>query len=199
MTRWHTNLLMGSVIAGMVVSGCSAASPKATSAPTTSSDVRIGVSSHASIALVRDERELVRRSTLIIRGTPIGKAQFVATSGDKSVGAFYHDVQVHEVLRGRVTSKVIRVLRAGLNPEFRAANLVSHEDLRGELASGNQILFLEPSADSGVFQIVGHWQGVLRLDPKGRVFGIEEQRLKLFDGLDVAGVRNAIEQAAAAR
>lgn len=150
----------------------------------------------ADIDYALDEQDLTRRAELILVGTPTGKIDERSTTADGTLATYQQTVQVHEVLKGEAVASTIRVLRAGVSSSMRQRNDIKVEGLAGPLAPGKQVLFLQPSADSGVWQIVGHTSGQLAVQANGRVQASRPEA-KGFDNLSVPEVRQKIQTLAA--
>lgn len=149
-----------------------------------------------------NEQALVHDATLIVVGTPIGKAREVPTSQEpegpmavQTFSAYYHTVKVHQVLRGATVGDTIQVVRGGMSSAAKNKGIVSADGGMTVLPNGKHIFFLQPSAQPEVFQIVGYWSGALQLDANERVKS-DRQETKGFDGLDIATVEKKIVELA---
>lgn len=184
-----TKRVFASVLVGVVLvlaaTGCSGSGQKA--AETTS--VQNFVTADVDSAV--DEEDLVNRATLVIVGTPEGKIEEKVTTQDGMFGSYYQTVRVHEVLMGETEDNTVRVVRAGVSSKGKDNTTV--EGLRGPLPQGKMILFLQPSAEAGVMQVVGHFSGEMVLDAAEEV-SVVSSELTAFKGLDVAGVRQKIDE-----
>jgi hypothetical protein len=154
------------------------------------------------IATAANEQALAHDATLIVVGTPMGKAREVPTSQEpegpmavQTFSAYYHTVKVHQVLRGAAMGDTVQVVRGGISSAAKAKGIVSADGDTTALPNGKHILFLQPSAQPEVFQIVGYWSGALQLDANERVKS-ERQETKGFDGLGIAAVEKKIVELA---
>ncbi len=180
----------------------SAAAPPPTVAPTLpvpSARVRsapVRQVSSGDIAYAQDERALVQTASLVVVGTPTGPIEERATTPDGMLTTFHQSVRVHQVLKGQITADTVRVLRAGLSRQAQRDGVVSSTDVRGPLTQAPLILFLQPSAEAEVFQVVGHASGELPLDMADRVAAVRPET-QAFAQLDVAAVRTKIAELSA--
>lgn len=146
----------------------------------------------ADIDYALDEQDMTRKAELIVVGTPTGKLDEKITTPDGAFATYQQTIQVHEVLKGDAAISTIRVLRAGVSSAMQQRNNVKVEGLAGPLSPGKQVLFLQPSADPGVWQVVGHSSGQLALQANGRVQAGRPEA-KGFDNLSVSEVRQKVQ------
>lgn len=118
--------------------------------------------------------DLIRESSAIVVGIPIGKATFTVQTETGLLGDYLQSVRVLDVLYGD-TPKTIQVVRTGLNEELvREGENVIHADIvGGPLPSKPVVLFLQPSARPDAYSIVGHTQGTLILQEDAEVRGAD--------------------------
>lgn len=150
----------------------------------------------ADIDYAVDEHDLVRRATLVIVGVPTGQVEEVNATPNGLSADFRQTVRVQEVLKGDVSGDTVRVIRAGLTNNAPQQGVIVEDGLRGALPPGKHILFLQPSAELGVFQVVGHASGDLPLDTTERVASVRPET-QAFAHLDVASVRTKIVELSA--
>lgn len=177
-----TSLLMGSVLALGIVGYIAIRQESAGTA-----SVRTYVTADIDSAV--DEQDLVNRATLVVVGTPTGKVDEKVTTEDGVFASYYQTVRLHEVLIGETADKTIRVVRAGVSSKMKDKTVV--EGLKGALPQGKMILFLQPSAEAGVMQVVGHFSGELALDAANKVSTVATE-VQIFKGLDIAAVRKKV-------
>lgn len=152
----------------------------------------------ASIEYAPNELALVEWAALVVVATPVGEIQEVPTSKDGLFVNYLQDVRIEEILKGDYAGDTVRVGRAGISSHARPDGLVASDDLRGRLSPGRQILFLKPSLEPGLFQVVGHASGELPLKADGRVGSVRPEA-KVFEGLSAAEVRAKISELAGGR
>jgi len=159
------------------------------------------------VETAENEQALVRDATAIVVGTPIGKAREVPTSKDadgpmgvQTFSAYYHTIKVHRVLQWRdaAVGDTIQVVRGGTSSKAKAKGAFNPDGDTAELPNGKHLLFLQPSADPDVFQIVGYWSGALRLDGNERVKS-DRPETKGFEGLTVEEVEKKLSELAPAQ
>jgi hypothetical protein len=130
--------------------------------------------------------ELVKDSSLIVRGVPSGPATFERTT--RVGGDYYQSIRVDAVYKGRA-GREVRILRFGLPPGSR----IIAEDAGGKLTDAESVYFLEPSAESGVYQVTGHTQGVLVVGSDGRIVDVGKHGFTDLKGLTPSEVKQRIE------
>jgi hypothetical protein len=180
--RLLVSVLIGTVLF-LAATGCSGNGQR--SGNTTS--VRKIVSADIDSAV--NERDLVNRATLVVVGSPTGEVEEKVTTNDGEFSAYYQTVRVHEVLMGKTADRTVRVVRTGVSSKMKD-NYKDEDGLRGALPQGRMILFLQPSAEPGVMQVVGHFSGEMVLDSADKVSSLVD--VKTFKGLEVAAVRKRV-------
>lgn len=145
----------------------------------------------ADVDYALDERDLTSKAELILVGTPTGKIDEMITTPDSMFANYQQTIQVHEVLKGEAGATV-RVLRAGVSSVAQQRNRVQVEGLAGPLTPGKQVLFLQPSAETGVWQVVGHTSGQIALEANGRSHASRPEA-KSFDNLSVPELRQKVQ------
>ena len=144
----------------------------------------------SEIDYVESTKELIDKSSVIVYGVATGRPSFTVRSDDGVYGDYFQDVQVRDTLKGQAPSSVT-VVRLGLSPAAQA-NGVQADELGGRLPAGPAVYFLQPSAEEGVLQIVGHTQGSLVFGSNGRVAKVETHGFGSFVGLTLAQVKARI-------
>lgn len=116
----------------------------------------------ASIARVQSMKQLIADANLIVVGEILPQV-VVPEADDFGGGDYMMTVEVREVLKGAVEgdSPIITVARYGMAPNSGVAHGV--DDLAGPMGPGTAILALVPSAAPGIWEILGHTQGELRV------------------------------------
>lgn len=151
-----------------------------------------GTLAFASVEYAQDEADLVRKSSLIIIGEPVGTVDEVVLTSDGYVSDYYQSVKVERVLRGDNPGSTIQVVRVG--PGSKALKTgVRHdgEGTLGPLKPGRKLMFLMPSAKPGVFQVVGHASGEIGLDASSRVLATRRE-VQALNNLTIDGVSQLI-------
>lgn len=174
----------------LVLTGCGSRSPNAN--PTANEFII----EHVDVEKATDVQTLVTNSELVIVGRPVGQVREVSRG---SAGAdFYQDVRVDMVLKGDLGGKTVRVVRYGLSTDASTGGVrvIGADDVQGRLKAGRLIVFLQPSAEQGVYQVVGHSSGEMILDAAGRVVSADPQ-VSGFTGLDIEGVLGKIREVSA--
>lgn len=113
-----------------------------------------GSSGGGSIARVPDVDRLVDEAPVIVYGEVLATYEIIPLH---EYGAdFIMSIDVRKAYKGS-PADTLQVLRGGLMP----GNDVQREPdmLAGPLTPGPSVLFLQPSAMDGVFQVMGHTQG----------------------------------------
>lgn len=124
-----------------------------------------GLEVATDVVIAADGRELVRSSSLIVVGTPVGEPSAqVLESGDSA--DYFQSVAVESTLKGRSADSVT-VVRNGLTTGVEAE---ADHQVAGPLAAGRQVFFLQPGGTPGSYAIVGHFQGDVDFST-GRVAG----------------------------
>jgi hypothetical protein len=123
------------------------------SAPSTAPSGRMALT---DVVVARDVRDLVRSSSLVVIGTPVGEPrEVVLESGDSA--DYFQEVAVESTLKGR-PAETVTVVRNGLYGDIEAE---SDHLVGGALEPGRQVLFLMPGGTPDSFSIVGHFQGAV--------------------------------------
>jgi hypothetical protein len=126
-----------------------------------------GRSAYTDVVVAADVRELVRHSSLIVVGTPIGAPrEVVLESGDSA--DYFQDVEVESSFRGKPT-RTVTIVRNGLIGDIHGGE---DHDVEGPLATGRQVFFLQVGGSPGTWSIVGHFQGDVAF-PDGKTEGSE--------------------------
>lgn len=191
-------VVLGAIVPLLVV-GCASNPQQSAKSSSSGSD---GLFVSMDIDLVRDERELVNRATLVAHAVPVGNAEVVSLGREGVVVNYYQDVKVNKVIKGQAPGETARIVTTGIDPGARASYearararlfIEDEEHFNGPLASSEAILFLQPSAKAGVFQVVGLRQGIFPVNAQGQIISAHNT-VKSFVSLDVAGVRQRIDE-----
>ncbi len=191
---WVTGLaavMAGAVATGLLATGGQAGQQRQTT--TTGQANRSKIVLSTDIDWAPNEAALVSEASLVVRGTVGSDVRLTPRSPDGLFVDFYLPVQVEEVVGGQDPGSAVTVVWAGLSPSSSA----SVEDPDAGLSAtppspGEYVLFLQPSAEPGVYQIVGHTQGLLSLDASGRVAAVGQGGFRDMVGLTVAEIAQRI-------
>lgn len=168
-------LLCGSVVAGVVLSsggGHPAAAPQ--------NRVVLG----ADVDNVDSLAALADAASVILIGEATGSPTFVARSPDGDLGDYTQDVEIETVCSGDVLpAAVVPVVRFGASPTSTAT--FETDELGGPLPAGRTVYFLQPSAEPGVLQVVGHTQGTLGINELGVITSVGANGFERLLGVSV--------------
>lgn len=133
------------------------------------------------ISYMGSVRDLIRQSTVIIRGKPTGTPEFKPTTLTRDIGIYLQKIQVEHVLKGTIGTEVL-VVRTGIRPALMSDATVKNDDLPGPMPAGESIFFIQPSLLAGAWMIAGYSQGVLQL-VDDRVVSVGQQGFESLRGL----------------
>ena len=141
---------------------------------------------------------LVDQATLVVVGTPVGQPEEVALEpgGSSLLATYPQTIRVVEVLVGAAPGATLRIARTGVSTHGRTQGVVAGEVL-GPLPPGHHVLFLMPTGDAALYQIVGHASGALPLTPAGRVTATRPETREL-EQLSVPELRSKLQALKAA-
>ncbi|MDQ3879998.1 MAG: hypothetical protein M3295_02820 [Chloroflexota bacterium] len=143
---------------------------------------------------VSSEADLIHESTVVAVGSSVGSPTAVPLADRETFADYYLTVSISAILRGPVDLPSAQIVWLGAAP---GVPLPPGEDDLGPpetiiAPGGSYVLFLQPSATPGVFQVVGHGQGVLTLDAAGRVTHVEPSGFQSLVGLTLEQLRERI-------
>lgn len=123
---------------------------------------------------------LVAASDLIATGSSDGSAKVRAILGDGLFADFEQQIAVSDAIKGSAAGE-ITLIRLGTNPdaETPADPYAIGEELAGPVPAGDFLLFLQRGGAAGTWSVVGHTQGLMRIDVTGQV----TSELPELDGL----------------
>lgn len=151
-----TSMLRKAVIATAIAAVAAAAAAIA-SQPAMPGEPAAAKFMGADVDGAQDAADVIRSSSLIVIGTPVGSPRAVALESGAFGLDYYQEVAVEKTLRGRPVDTVT-VVRFGLEPGVTATE---HHQVEGDLDEGRQVFFLMPGGTPGTWSVTGHSQGDL--------------------------------------
>ncbi|BCJ88029.1 hypothetical protein [Effusibacillus dendaii] len=148
------------------------------------------------ISRVTTDRDLVKRATLVVHGTPRGevrafpKRQIIPQG---RVVNYLQAIRVNSVLKGKAPN-TIQLVQQGLVPEPKVPDPLI-KNYPGPLAEQDYIFFLQPIANTNFYSIVGVWQGLYPVNPlTNKTSALEREGFSSFEGLSIEGVKKRIQE-----
>lgn len=138
-------------------------------------------------------KELARAATVVVVGA-VSAPRGVRASHDGRFVDYHQTLTVQHVLKGQAAGS-IELVRSGLSGRAIAEGVRLEDDApAGALPAGRYVLLLSPSAEPGVYQVVGHTQGALQFNG-ARTQTTGHHGLQELNGLDLAEVREIVTAA----
>jgi hypothetical protein len=148
------------------------------------------------LARVDSEAALLAQAPLVVQAHPVGAAGSHPTGRTAEGGRWkiVHYVQrLHtiETFKGQAPSQ-LRIVLPGADPLPPAKDPVN-ETLPGPLAEDEAyVLFLRPTALSGLYTVVGGWQGIYPIGDEGLTIALEGAGFPQLGGLTPAELRKRL-------
>ncbi|MGC5324737.1 hypothetical protein [Brevibacillus sp. SYSU BS000544] len=142
---------------------------------------------------VSNEKQLVKRSQLIVYGRPDTAYEEYPTNtkvpGGKVVN-FLQKIHVLQTMKG-TTPQLITLLTEGIEP---LPDRSSHLNKRypGPLAEGEYICFLQRIAGTDLYSLVGIWQGVYPVFD-GKTIALKEMGFASFNNLTIDAIKKQVQ------
>ncbi len=186
-----------SILAILVLgAACSNTTPQASSASSAQSEPS-GIHSAVFVDMTyaADEAELVRSSTLVVIGSPVGDVE-VDLLGDGRFADYYQTIRIESVIGSDVSLDSVRIVWLGVSPSLFDANIeTDSKPLNEILRPGDRyVFFLQTSGAKGLYVPVGHSQGILQFDPGGLTRTLGAHGFSSLVGLDLAGLALAVQE-----